>query len=86
MLLQELMKHLRKKQTSAESFMGFYKYPVGRPRPQNDYHRFRETYQITPLLKLLMTPRLRTLDLTLIKCVSDISDVLHLATVRCPVY
>jgi hypothetical protein len=78
------MKHLRKKKTTGDRFMGYYKYPVGRPRKY--YHGFRETYQITPLLKLLMTPRLRTLDLTLIKCVSDISDVLHLATVRCPVY
>nr|CAH0111009.1 unnamed protein product [Daphnia galeata] len=41
-------------------------------------------YKITPLFKLLVTPRLRTLDLTTINENCDISDVLHLATIRCP--
>jgi hypothetical protein len=46
--------------------------------------RVFRTYKITPFLTLLMTPRLRTLDLTLIfeSAGNDISDVLHLATIR----
>jgi hypothetical protein len=46
-----------------------------------------KSYKITLLLKLLMTPRLRTLDLEQIdeESSNDISDVLHLATIRSPV-
>jgi hypothetical protein len=46
-----------------------------------------KTYKITPFLKLMMTPSLRTLDLTRIKkeCISDCAAVLHLATMRIPV-
>ena len=39
-------------------------------------------FEITPFLTLLMTPRLRTLDLTAIKPENDISGVLHMATIR----
>jgi hypothetical protein len=38
-------------------------------------------FKITPFLTLLMTPRLRTLDLTAIKPENDISGVLHMATI-----
>jgi hypothetical protein len=46
--------------------------------------RVFRTYKITPFLTLLMTPRLRTLDLTLIfeSAGNDISDILHLASIR----
>jgi hypothetical protein len=42
-------------------------------------------YKVTPFLKLLMTPHLRTLNLTNIRKGSDISDVLRLAAIRSPV-
>jgi hypothetical protein len=46
-----------------------------------------KSYKITPLLKLLMTPHLRSLDirLTNVKSSNDISAVLHFATIRSPV-
>jgi hypothetical protein len=52
-----------------------------------DPYKKRNCYKITPLLKLLITPRLRTLDLEQIdeESSNDISDVLHLATIRSPV-
>jgi hypothetical protein len=43
------------------------------------------TYKMTPFLKLLVTPCLRTLDLIFIENGSYISDVLRLATIRSPV-
>ena len=56
--------------------------------PKHVYpYGMRNGYKITPLLKLLMTPRLRTLDLALtnVKSSNDISAVLHFATIRSPV-
>jgi hypothetical protein len=56
--------------------------------PKHVYpYGMRNGYKITPLLKLLMTPRLRTLNLEQIdeESSNDISDVLHFATIRSPV-
>jgi hypothetical protein len=52
-----------------------------------DPYKKRNCYKITPLLKLLMTPHLRSLDirLTNVKSSNDISAVLHFATIRSPV-
>lgn len=46
---------------------------------------FEYEYKITPFFKLLITPRLRTLDLHRIKNDNDIYNVLHLATIKSPV-
>ena len=54
-------------------------------RNRNKYPSIGSTYKITPFLKLLVTPCLRTLDLKLIENGSCISDVLRLATIRSPV-
>lgn len=71
-LLEELVRLLRKKESYRWDDQTLY--PT-------------KTYKITPFLKLLMTPRLRTLDLTRIKkeCINDCAAVLHLATMRIPV-
>ena len=69
-LLQKLMRLLRYKQSS----------PI---RDENKYLHWG--YKITPFLKLLVTPCLRTLDLKLIENGSYISDVLRLATIKSPV-
>jgi hypothetical protein len=37
---------------------------------------------LTPFLTLLMTPRLRTLDLTALRQENDMSGVLHMASIR----
>ena len=71
-LLQKLMRLLRYKQSS----------PI---RDENKYPHWGSTYKITPFLKLLVTPCLRTLNLDLIENDSYISDVLRLATIKSPV-